>query len=46
MFLLAASIGEWAPSLAERIFKLYFSPIFRGVASYVLHQLVNLWAMR
>lgn len=37
-------LGEWAPTLVERLFKLYFSPIFRGIASYVLHQLIGVWA--
>ncbi|MEY3684231.1 MAG: hypothetical protein RLZZ394_62, partial [Actinomycetota bacterium] len=46
MFFLAGTIAEWAPSLTERIFKLYFSPIFRGITSYVLQQLINLWALR
>jgi hypothetical protein len=46
MYLVVSLIGEWAPSLAERIFKLYFSPIFRGITSYVLNQLINLWALR
>lgn len=38
------NLGEWAPILVERIFKLYFSPIFRGIAAYVIHQLVGMWA--
>ncbi|MEY3076167.1 MAG: hypothetical protein RLZZ131_293 [Actinomycetota bacterium] len=46
MFFLAGTIAEWAPALTERIFKLYFSPIFRGITSYVLQQLINLWALR
>jgi hypothetical protein len=39
-----ATLGEWAPALVERFFKIYFSPIFRGLASYLLHQLVGIWA--
>lgn len=46
MHLLVTALIETTPSIAERLFKLYFSPIFRGIASYVLHQLINLWALR
>jgi hypothetical protein len=38
------TLGEWAPSLLDRLFKVYFSPIFRGIASYVFHQLIGMWA--
>ena len=38
------TLGDWAPILIERLFKVYFSPIFRGIASYVLHQLIGVWA--
>lgn len=38
------TLGEWAPTLLERIFKIYYSPIFRGLTSYLFHQLVGLWA--
>ena len=38
------TLGEWVPSLAERLFRIYFSPIFRGIASYVFHQLIGMWA--
>ena len=40
----ALTLGDWAPTLIERLFKVYFSPIFRGIASYVLHQLIGVWA--
>jgi hypothetical protein len=46
MFFLVGAASEWVPTLAERIFKLYFSPIFRGITAYVLQQLINLWALR
>ncbi len=39
-----STLAEWAPTLMERFFKLYFSPIFRGLAAYVIHQLVGMWA--
>lgn len=38
------ALGDWAPILMERLFKLYFSPIFRGLAAYLIHQLVGMWA--
>jgi len=44
MFYGLAILGDLAPTLIERFFKLYFSPIFRGIAAYVIHQLVGMWA--
>jgi hypothetical protein len=44
MFHVVISLGDWAPSLLERFLKIYFSPIFRGITSYVFHQLIGLWA--
>ena len=44
MLHIALTLGDWAPTLIERLFKVYFSPIFRGIASYVLHQLIGVWA--
>jgi hypothetical protein len=44
MFHSFMTLGEWAPSLLDRLFKVYFSPIFRGITSYVFHQLIGFWA--
>jgi hypothetical protein len=37
-------LGSSSPSLLDRVFRLYFSPIFRGVIAYVFNQLINFWA--